>query len=173
MIVSLIAAMDENRGIGMNNKIPWRQASDLKRFKALTMGHHLIMGRVTFESIAKPLPSRTMIIVSRNLNYHQQGCIVVHSLSGAIDLAGERGESEVFLIGGGEIFSQAIGVADRLYLTLVHTKVEADVLFPEIDDNVWLEVEESYHEPDEENEFPCTYKYLVRETSATPTSLNV
>ncbi len=173
MIVSLIAAMDENRGIGVNNKIPWRQAFDLKRFKALTMGHHLIMGRKTFESIGKPLPGRTMLIISRNLNYHPRGCFVVHSLSGALDLAGKRGESEVFVIGGGEIFSQVIGVADRLYLTLVHTKVEADVLFPVIDKNIWVETEESYHEADEENEFPCTFKYLVRETSATPTNFDV
>ncbi|HEC62213.1 MAG TPA: dihydrofolate reductase [bacterium] len=176
MIVSLIVAMDENRGIGANNKIPWRLSTDLKRFKALTMGHHLILGRKTFESIGKPLPGRTMIIVTRNVNYIQEGCLVAHTLNDALDMTRERGESEVFVMGGGEIFSWAIDVADRLYLTMVHTEVEADVFFPVIDKNVWIETEESYHEADKANEFPCTFKCLIRITPATytsATSLNV
>ena len=130
MIISLIVAMDERGGIGIRNQIPWHIPADLKRFKALTMGHHLIVGRKTYDSIGRALPGRTMIIVTRSKNYRAEGCWAVSSLQGALRLAEERGETEVFIGGGGMIYAQALPFADRIYLTRVHTEVDADVFFP-------------------------------------------
>src|SRR5262252_6627228 len=118
--------MDERRGIGKAGKLPWRLSSDLKRFRELTMGHHLIVGRKTFESIGKPLEGRQMIVVTRHEDFKPSGCIVSDSIDAAFDVARERGENEVFVIGGGEIYAQTLGFADRLYLTEVHTVVDAD-----------------------------------------------
>ncbi len=156
MIVSLLVAMDERRGIGKDGRLPWHLSADLKRFKGLTMGHHLIMGRKTYESIGRPLPGRTMIVITRNPEYHPEGCQVAHSLAEALDMAQERGESEAFVIGGGQIFAQALPHADRLYLTLVHTVTEADTLFPALEQDLWIEEESSYHPADEKNQFPFT-----------------
>ncbi len=137
MIVSLIVAMDERGGIGLNNQVPWHLPADLKRFKALTMGHHLIVGRKTYESIGRPLPGRTMIIITRSKKYRAEGCFVVSSLDQALYLAKERGETEAFIGGGGSIYAQALRHADRIYLTRVHTDVEADVFFPTWDMAEW------------------------------------
>ena len=120
MIVSVIVAMEVNRGIGKENSIPWRISSDLKRFKKLTMGHHIIMGRLTFESIDKVLPGRRTIIVTRNKEYTQKGCYVVHSLREALVLAESNAESEVFIIGGGEIFSEALAFKKVIYGNFSH-----------------------------------------------------
>ena len=136
MIVSVIVAMEENRGIGKENSIPWRISSDLKRFKKLTMGHHIIMGRLTFESIDKVLPGRRTIIVTRNKEYTQEGCYIVYSLREALILAESNGESEVFIIGGGEIFSEALDYADRIYLTMIHASIDTDVYFPKYENDV-------------------------------------
>src|SRR5262245_8173289 len=111
--------MDRNRGIGIDNKLPWRLPADHKRFRELTMGHQIIVGRKTYESIGRPLPGRRMIIVTHNRNYRTEGCDVAHSIEQAIELARERDDSEVFICGGGEIYSQTIELADRIYLTLV------------------------------------------------------
>src|ERR1044071_9960120 len=111
--------MDEKRGIGKAGGLPWRLSADLKRFRELTMGHHLIVGRKTFESIGKPLPGRQMIIVTRQAGFHAEGCFIVNSVDDALRLARERGESEVFVIGGAEIYAQTLALAVRLYLTLV------------------------------------------------------
>jgi len=137
MIVSLIVAMDERGGIGLKDQVPWRLPADLKRFKALTMGHHLIVGRKTYESIGRPLPGRTMIIVTRRKDYSAEGCLVVSSVPQALHLAKERGETEAFIGGGGMIYAQALPHADRIYLTRVHTQVEADVFFPPWDKIGW------------------------------------
>jgi dihydrofolate reductase len=137
MIISLIVAMDERGGIGLNNRVPWHIPADLKRFKALTMGHHLVVGRKTYESIGRALPGRTMIIITRSVDYRAEGCLVVSSLPGALRLAKERGETEAFIGGGGSIYAQALPQADRIYLTRVHTEVEADVFFPQWDEKDW------------------------------------
>jgi dihydrofolate reductase len=168
MVISLIAAMDEFRGIGVDNRLPWHLPADLKRFKSLTMGHHLIMGRKTFETIGKPLPGRKSIVVTHDRNYTASGCPedtchVVHSLEEALDIAESMGESEVFVIGGGEIFDQALRYADRLYLTLVHTKANTNVFFPEIDESAWVEIHSSYQPADQNNPFAFTFRDLVRE----------
>lgn len=130
--ISLIVAISKNRVIGRDNKIPWHISADLKRFRALTIGHPIIMGRKTFESIGKPLPKRTNIIVTRDVDYAAEGVEVTHSIDEAIKQAqGKEGSEEVFIIGGGQIYNQSMNLADRLYLTVVDEEVEGDVFFPD------------------------------------------
>jgi dihydrofolate reductase len=160
VIISLIVAMDEGRGIGIDGHLAWHLSADLKRFKSITMGHHLIMGRKTYDSIGRPLPGRTMIVVSRNPEFQAEGCLMAHSLEEALDLARQGGESEVFIIGGGEIFAQALGLAERMYLTQVHATTEADVFFPEFDGDDWIEIKSEEHEADARNDHPTTFKIL-------------
>jgi len=161
MIVSIIAALDRNRGIGIGNQLPWRLPADLKRFRELTMGHHIIVGRKTFESIGKPLPGRQMIIVTRDRGYSAAG-LVVHSIEEAIDLARERPESEVFVCGGAGIYAQAISLADVMYLTLVDAEVAADAFFPAFDQRDWEERESLHHPADGRNQYPFTFKVMTR-----------
>src|SRR5262245_23603215 len=118
--------MDRKRGIGIDNRLPWRLSADLKRFRALTMGHHIVVGRRTFESIGKPLPGRETIVVTGDPDYRPEGCLVVNSLEAAIRSAEERGESELFICGGSRVYQQSIGSADRIYLTLVDAEIVAD-----------------------------------------------
>jgi len=130
MIISLIAAMSENRVIGRENTIPWSIPSDLKRFSEITMGHPVIFGRKTFESIGRPLPGRKNIILSGQRDFRVEGATVVHSLADALNLCGS--EQEVFICGGGPLYQEAISRADRIYLTMVHGIYEGDTFFPEI-----------------------------------------
>ena len=162
MIVSLIVAMDENMGIGINNQLPWHLSDDLRRFKTLTMGHHIVMGRKTYESIGGQLPGRTMIVISHNPEYQAEGILFANSLIGAIEQAEKRGENEVFIVGGAEIYAQSLAIADRIYLTQVHTIVDADVFFPEFDQDVWIEEESLWNDADEKNQYPVTFKQLVK-----------
>jgi dihydrofolate reductase len=154
--------MDENRGIGIDNRLPWRLSDDLKRFKKLTLGHHIIMGRKTFESIGKALPGRENIIVTRNLGFHAPGCLITNSPLEAIELARKRGEEEVFVIGGEEIFRNVMDIADRFYLTIVHSCGNADIYFPELDRGYWQEEYSETFPADESNEFATTFKILER-----------
>lgn len=162
MILSLVVAMDENGGIGKNGKLPWRLSDDLKRFRSLTWGHYLIMGRKTYESIGKALPGRTNIIITRNPAFQPTGCLVAGSLAEALEMADASGEQEVFVIGGGQIFEQAIPVAQRLYLTRVHASLDCDIFFPPLDEREWEVVERSEHAADGKNEFPFTFILLHR-----------
>jgi dihydrofolate reductase len=130
MIISLIAVMSENHVIGRNNKMPWKLPSDRKRFHEITRGHYTIMGRKTFESIGQPLPGRKNVILTRQRNYVAEGCIIAHDLDSAF--AACAGTDEVFICGGGEVFQETIFLADRIFLTIVHTVVEGDTLFPDI-----------------------------------------
>jgi dihydrofolate reductase len=166
MRISLIVAMDENRGIGNDNRLPWRLPSDLKRFKALTMGHHLIMGRKTLESIGKILPGRTSIVLSRQSNYQPDGCLVASSLKDALAIAQDHGEDEVFIIGGGEIFASAVPQADRIYLTLVHATFPCDTFFPDFPMEDWLKKEDEFVPADAQNPFPSTFVILDRNFSS-------
>jgi dihydrofolate reductase len=156
--------MDENMGIGVHNQLPWHLSDDLKRFKALTMGHHIIMGRKTYESIGRQLPGRTMIVVSRNPEYPAEGVLMANSLTGALEQAETRGENEVFIIGGAEIFAQSMAIADHIYLTQVHAIVDADVFFPQFDRDAWIEKESLRKGADEKNQYPVTFKLLVKIT---------
>lgn len=130
MILSLIAAMSENRVIGRDNKMPWDLPEDRKRFHAITRGHPVIMGRKTFESIGRPLSQRTNIILTRQNNYNQQGCIVVHDLEAALLACG--GADEAFICGGADVFRQTMHLAERIYLTVIHCRYSGDAWFPEI-----------------------------------------
>jgi len=135
MSVSIIVAMAQNRTIGVNNTLPWRCPEDLKHFKALTMGHHMIMGRKTFDSIGKPLPGRTTVIVTRNDALKVDGCLVAHSLSEAIKLCAS--DTDIFIVGGADIYAQSMALADTLYITEIQEDVDGDAHFPEFDRNAW------------------------------------
>ncbi|MBI3261208.1 dihydrofolate reductase [Candidatus Berkelbacteria bacterium] len=130
-IISLIAVIDEGRAIGKDNKLIWDLPSDLKRFKQITTGHPIVMGRKTFESIGRPLPNRTNIIITRDQRYTAAGCVVVHSLDEALTKARAIEQNEIFVIGGGQIFEQVIGKANKLYLTIVKGRHDADSFFPD------------------------------------------
>ena len=162
MIVSLIVAMDEAGGIGKDGRLPWRLSSDLKRFKEITMGHHIIAGRKTFESIGKPLPGRETIVVTRDPGYSVEGISVAHSLAQAVELARSRNETEAIIIGGAEIYSEALALVDRVYLTEVDARVDADTYFPEWDATQWQAEESGKVPADEKNQYTCTFKVLSR-----------
>ncbi len=154
--------MDRKRGIGVDNRLPWRLSADLKRFRELTMGHHIIVGRKTFESIGGPLAGRRMIVVSRDRIYKAEGCDIAHSVEDAVNLARERGESEVFICGGAQVYAQSIEIADRMYLTFVDAEVAADTFFPEFDKGEWIERESVYRPADEKNQYSFTFKLMVK-----------
>ena len=163
MTLSIIAAVSDNDVIGRGNRIPWRQSTDLKRLKSLTMGHHMLMGRKTFQSLERPLPGRTIIVITRDPNFRADGVLTAHSLERAIDLAGL--DSEPFIAGGSQIFEQTLHRADRMYLTRVHTEIEGDAFFPEFDDvTEWILIDSEHCEADEKNEFP--YSFLTYERAA-------
>ena len=154
--------MDERGAIGARGGLPWRLSADLKRFRELTWGHHIIMGRKTFESIGKPLPGRETIIITHAQDFKAEGCTIAHSLDEALSIARERGESEAFICGGAQIYEQAIDLADRIYLTLVHAEVAADTFFPQWDRSAWIEKESIDHPRDEKNQYAFSFKRLER-----------
>lgn len=150
--VTLIAAIDENSVLGKDNQLIWHLPEDLKRFKRLTSGHAIIMGRKTFESLPKALPNRHNIVVTRNQNYFKEGVTVCHSLEAAIEYA--KNDDQPFVIGGGQVYEQAIELADVIELTKIHAQFEGDVFFPEIDLKKWsVEKEERMSHPDFEYSF--------------------
>jgi dihydrofolate reductase len=155
--VSLIVAMAKNRVIGINNTLPWHLPADLKHFKALTMGHHMIMGRKTFESIGRPLPGRITVVVTRDADYSVPGVIVANSLEAAISACGN--DDEIFVIGGAELYRQAINLADRIYLTEIDADIQGDAHFAEFDSKLWQETERMEHVPDEKNAH--SYHFVV------------
>ena len=155
MIVSIIVAASRNNVIGRDNELIWRLSADLKRFKALTTGHTIIMGRKTFDSIGKPLPERTSVIITRQQDYKQEGCVVAHSLEEALEKV--KDQEKVFIIGGGSIYQEALNLADELYLTRVHRNFKGDTFFPEIKMSEWESVHREDCMPDEKNEFPYSF----------------
>ena len=160
-IVSLLVAMSENRVIGRDNTLPWRLPADLKHFKALTTGRTIIMGRRTWESLPRrPLPRRRNVVITRNLDFEAPGAVAVHSLKAA--LREGAGDEEIFVIGGEQVFREALPFADRLYLTLVHASVEGDTYFPPFDESAWRLVEENSHTPDEANPHAYSFQILER-----------
>ena len=150
--VTLIAAIDENSVLGKDNQLIWHLPEDLKRFKRLTTGHAIVMGRKTFESLPKALPNRHNIVVTRNQNYSKEGVTVCHSLEAAIECA--KNDDQPFVFGGGQVYEQAIELADVIELTKIHAQFEGDVFFPEIDLKKWsVEKEERMSHPDFEYSF--------------------
>jgi len=155
MIISIVVAVSENGVIGKDNKLIWHLPVDLKFFKDKTSGHHIIMGRKTYESVGRPLPNRVNIVISRSADYIAEGCIVVHSIKEAIGAVVD--DSEVFICGGAEIYKEALDVADRMYLTRVHHEFEGDTFFPDFDSRIWIEKERIRMEPDEKNKYACSF----------------
>jgi dihydrofolate reductase len=141
--ISVIAALAKNRVIGIENRLPWRLPEDLVHFKALTLNHPILMGRKTFESLGRPLPGRTNIVITRNTNYRPEGCLVADSIPGAIALCADA--DEVFFIGGADLYAQAIPLAGRLYLTEVDIEAAGDAWFPDYDRSAFREVSRESH----------------------------
>lgn len=163
MLLSLIAAVSENGVIGRDGGLPWRLSADLKRFKQITMGHTIIMGRRTWESIGRPLPGRRTIVVSRQTAYRPEADVrVAKSLDAAIELAAALGEDEAFVIGGGELYRAALARADKLYLTRVAARVEGDILFPEVDWSSWQLTASEECQADDKNDYRCLFQVYER-----------
>lgn len=159
-MIVMIAAVAENNALGKNNELIWHLPNDFKRFKAITTGHHIIMGRKTFESFPKPLPNRTHVVISRQKNYAPEGCIVVDDIEKAIAVCPKN--ETIYIIGGGEIYKQAIIFADQLDITRVHHQFEADVYFPEINPDIWKLTSETFHPKDEKHLYDYSFQTFVR-----------
>ncbi|MDB5118522.1 MAG: dfrA [Mucilaginibacter sp.] len=159
MITSIVVAISQNHAIGKDNKLLWYLPNDLKHFKAITSGHTVIMGRKTYDSVGKPLPNRRNIIITRQ-NITIEGCEVVNSIDAALALC--RDEAEVFIVGGAEIYKQAMQLTDRIYLTIVHKEFDGDSYFPEIKATEWKETEREDYQPDEKNNLPYSFITLER-----------
>lgn len=154
-MISMIVAADENNTIGKNNELIWHLPDDLKFFKKMTSGHAIIMGRRTFESVGKPLPKRVNIIITRDANYTQDGCVVVNSLEDALKEASKTDENP-FIVGGEQIYRLALPIADTVYLTRIHHKFEGDRHFPELGEE-WKEVESISHSIDDKHKYAFTF----------------
>ncbi|AWK04105.1 diacylglycerol kinase [Flavobacterium crocinum] len=159
-MIIMIAAAAENNALGKNNELVWHLPNDFKRFKSLTTGHHIIMGRKTFESFPKPLPNRVHVIITRQENYQPEGCIVVDSIEKAIAACPENDDS--YVIGGGEIYNLALPFTDIIELTKVHHSFDADTFFPKINKSEWLLVESEENYKDEKHLYDYTYETYIR-----------
>lgn len=168
MKIALIAAMAENNAIGINNKMPWYLPGDLRYFKAVTMGKPIIMGRKTFDSLRKPLPGRTNIVITRDAGYKHEGVTVVHSLDGALkaaeDVAFINGTEEIMIIGGAQIYQQALPLAHKIYMTHVYKSFEADTFFPSFDKQQWHETFREEHTTEGCETLKFAYTILEKET---------
>ncbi len=155
MTISIIVAVSRNNVIGKDNQLIWKLSADLKRFKALTTGHTIIMGRKTFDSIGKPLPDRTSIVITRQKDYKIEGCTVVNSLEEALEKAADQ--EEVFIIGGGAIYKEALAKANKIYYTKVHKEFEGDTFFPVLNFKEWESANRKDCMPDEKNEYAYSF----------------
>lgn len=162
MRLSLIAAVAESGVIGRNNQLPWHLPRDLKRFKRLTMGHHLLIGRKTFEAIGRSLPGRTMVVLTRGDSPLPGNVRRVRSLEEAIEVARLAGDAEAFVAGGEQIYRLALPLVDRIYLTRVHQMVEGDAHFPPLDGGQWTEIEREHYPAEREGEMAVTFLVLDR-----------
>jgi dihydrofolate reductase len=159
----MIVAAGENNEIGLNQELLWHLPDDFKRFKALTTGHHIIMGRKTWETFPKPLPNRIHIVISRDPEYKKQGCIVVNSLEAALEKSSI--DKQPFIIGGGQIYEQALEYAQKMEITRVHSTFEADAFFPVFNPANWQLTNEEFHDKDEKHAHSFTYQTFVRNSN--------
>ena len=159
-MISLIVAASTNNVIGNDGELPWRLSDDLKRFKAVTMGKPIVMGRKTFESIGRPLPGRQNIVISRQDGFAADGCDVVQSIEEAVEVAAAA--EEIMVIGGSQIYAAFLPLADRIYLTRVHAEVEGDAFFPSLDESKWRDSASRIYEVDESNDYACTVSLFSR-----------
>ncbi len=160
-MITIVVAMGKNREIGANNQLLWHLPKDLKHFKELTTGHPVIMGRKTYESIGKPLPNRTNIVISRKSDWFEEGILIVGSIKEAIKFA-KKIDENAYIIGGGNIYEQTLDLADKLEVTLVDTTLEADTFFPKIDEKKWTKTNEIHHKKDEKNQFDFSFQTFER-----------
>ena len=165
-MVSLIVAMTENNVIGLHGDMPWRLSNDLRRFKRITMGHHMLMGRKTFDSIGQALPGRTTVVISRSATYDDPNIRVARSLEQAIELA--AGDDEIFVTGGAQIYGIALPIADRIHLTRIHVELEGDTFFPDVDWTEWQLTDEQRNRADEKNDYD--HSFLTFERTAGDTT---
>ncbi|MHA6247298.1 dihydrofolate reductase [Pontibacter sp. CAU 1760] len=156
-MIAIVVAAAENNVIGKDNNLIWHLPADLRHFKQMTMGHPIVMGRKTYESIGKPLPGRTTVIITSQEDYKAEGCIITYSVQEALDEAKKLDEA-VYIIGGAEIYKQALPLTDTVYLTRIHQAFEGDVSFPALDTADWVTVSAEHHQPDEKN--PYSYSFL-------------
>ena len=163
MIISQIVAASLNNVIGINNGLPWKMPNDTAYFKDKTLGHHIVMGRRNYEAEGKALPGRVNIVITRNQDYKIDDGFVVHKMEEAIEIAKIAGETELFIVGGAEIYNLAMPFTDRIYLTRIHTELKGDTFFPDLDFSEWLEVSCNPNQKDEKN--PFDYDFLVYEKS--------
>ncbi|WP_298246210.1 dihydrofolate reductase [uncultured Christiangramia sp.] len=164
-MITMIAAAAENNALGKDNDLVWHLPDDFKRFKRLTSGHHIIMGRKTFESFPKLLPDRTHVIITRKEDYSPENTIVVHSIEEALKVS--KLDDQAFIIGGGEIYKMGMEHADRIELTRVHGEFEADTHFPQIDKSEWEIVKDQFHDKDEKHDYSFTYLTYERKQDKT------
>ncbi|MEM9546319.1 MAG: dihydrofolate reductase [Bacteroidota bacterium] len=162
MNISCVVAVANNNVIGKDNDIPWYLPADLKYFKKITLGHHILMGRNCYESIGRPLPKRTNVIITRDPYFMATNCLIAHSINEALEMAYDNGETEAMIIGGGTIYDQTKDLWDTLYLTEVDLNADGDVFFPEINPTDWNLISADRHEPDKKNEHSYTFKKYER-----------
>lgn len=160
MQISLVVAMSENRVIGQAGQLPWRLSKDLQHFKALTMGKPIVMGRITFESIKKPLPGRTNIILTSDESFHAPGCIVLHSKEAVLKYC--QNEPEIMIVGGARVYDLFLPQVQSIYLTIVHTEIKGDAFFPQLDMQAWEEINREAHYQDDKNEYDMSFITLER-----------
>jgi dihydrofolate reductase len=156
-MTTIVVAMGEKNEIGFENQLLWHLPKDLKHFKEITSGHPVIMGRKTYESIGKPLPNRTNIVISRKNDWFEEGILIVGSIKEAIKFA-KKIDEEIFIIGGGKIYEQTMDLVDKLEITLVKADLEADTFFPKIDSKIWKKTDEIFHEQDEKNQYDFCFQ---------------
>ncbi len=162
MLISCIVATSKNGVIGKDNDIPWYLPADLKYFKKITSGHHIVMGRKCYQSIGRPLPNRTNIVLTRDPYFMSSNILVAHSIEEGLQIAHDNGESECFIIGGGKIYDQSRSLWDKVYLTEVEVEVDGDVYFDKLDPLDWNQLSEEKHLKDAKNDFDYTFKVFTR-----------
>lgn len=161
MLISSIVAVSENNVIGRDGHLPWHLSQDLKRFKAITSGHCILLGRKNYEDIGRPLPGRTNLVLSRNVNFEAPGCILCNSLEDAFEKAEKSFETELFVIGGAKLYALAMPFVKKLYLTRVHANVPGDVFMPPIGEG-WKRVSEEFCEKSDRDDYACTFEVWER-----------
>lgn len=162
MIISIIVAKSENNVIGKNNDLVWHLPADQKYFRETTMGHYVVMGRKTFESLNKPLPGRTNIVITRNPEFRAEGCVIVHNLDEAIEFCKKNRQQEIFILGGGEIYRQALPFTQKIYITEVKGVFDGDTFFPPLNPDDWKEVSREFHNTDEKHAYEFDFVVYER-----------
>ena len=166
MIISLIAAVDKNTGIGYRGTIPWHVSSDLKRFKEITLNHHILMGRLTYQSIGRPLPGRVNLVLSQNLGFLAPGCYIFNQLESTVRFAYTSGENELFVIGGGEVFRQFFPFSNKIYLTKVLEEYKCDTFFPDIVEDEWNLIEKIFVNAETRDDCDSIFQIYQRKSNS-------